>query len=247
MKIPVVNVPLTYDAAPEIGRLRMLLGGGADSLALAHFYYLRLWVAWGQAQTEWRPLENRYTDQYEWTKEPLTFSVEEFLYWKGAPGALMDLLLKSGVISVQSRGDVFGLTVAGFWTHNAHLDPGYKTIQAKGGYAAARANMERRDKVVAGQQAQLLLEPVPGMSEQRKAAAVQVVIRIYRCCGMPTPTSKQYTAEVLLAADAINVKLPATAMTTMEAYYYRERENPALGRDPVALLNGFEELYEKIK
>lgn len=256
MKVPLLHVPLTYDAAPELARLRMLLSRcGEFAEGMAHFYWLRLWRCWAEGQTEWRPLAQSYRGEHDWTREPLTIVIEDGCRWKGNPGELVKLLLEAQLLQVVLRGELAGLSVAGFWSHNEHVDPAFKSIQAKGGMATKKVRDAKLVQDQATQQAQLIQAVIPevslagkGASEEEQKAAIAIVMRIYRACGQPVPGTKQYSeGGILERALKIHREMPFKAVDVVETHYLRNRDDASLLRDPLRVIETFAEIYARIQ
>lgn len=257
MITPLLHLPLDFDRREDVRRFRRACGGEPMSLLWA----VRLWVDWGTAGVEWRPITAAATTdpkQIAWSSEELTYIIEEFCEFtppdpSAPPGGLIAAALASGVMRLESRGERYGLVLNDFWRFNSHLSPQHRTIQqlgaaakhAKRHLAEADASAEQQLRLLQAQ-GQLVFEHKDATPEETKRA-LAVVMRLDRACGLPTRPSAAYVEEKTLMAAALRVVRGYTAeeINRVCEFIMENRGNPRLVKLPDRILEKFGELLGK--
>lgn len=243
--------------------------------SLAVLYTFRLWCDYGRAGTDWRPLglpmdaDWRMTD---FKRFPLAGVLENYCGWKGEAGVLIHILIAAGVLVVEQRGGashhspitdhrspsdrLHGLTLTGFARFNEHLLPGYRSQWQKGGHATA-ARKHRDQLVIAAAQQQKMFEQErvtlfdekAPPSKDESQAAILLVMQLDTACGRSLRTTREYTADKTLMAEALRRARTYTRPEIDLALRYldSERLNPAVPKDSTIILRDFEAILEQAK
>ena len=219
-----------------------------DQAKRAALFFVRIWTDWARAGVEWRPLESSWPEkEVDWTREPLTHIIESYCGWDGPLGEMMRRCVMAGVLELKRHGELLGVVARDFWRYNEHLSPGYRTMQSRGGRAKAAAAADRQLEVAAGQQVRMLPldftakagDVKPTEEEQRRA--VGLIMRVDRACGHVMRATSEYSQEMVGCAIAVIRQHDAAAVTAVERYLHRHRENPAVVKVTEQIIGRFDE------
>lgn len=214
--------------------------------ALRTLYVVRLWMDYGKNQTEWRPLKNPVREgvQIDWAAEDICHIIEEFCEWKGKTGELIAMFLESGILALAAHGDLNGLLLKDFSKYNPHLLPGYRSIQSQGGRALKAKRHASENATLAEQQHRLLqgtmkLEPDLAASQEEEKKAILLVLRMFRACQLPVPSSEAYTKPLVTQAVNIIRKHDNNDITLVEIYLRDHIEDPGVVKIPERIIHNF--------
>jgi len=211
----------------------------------------RIWMDWFLSQGEFRPLKTRCMDVrgHDWADEDVCFVLTEAA---NVPDAriLMQSGLDSGFFLLST--DKTALSLAHFWRFNPHCSPHFKTIQQKGGAAAAVARAVNEMKAGAAER-RVVLESqgalsfgVGDVTAAEKDKCILLIDRFDRALGRNLRSNAEYLQGSLLA-DAIRVVRQASedAITAVEAYLLKNRRRPEIPDSTERALIKFSELLLK--
>lgn len=89
--------------------------------------------------------------------DPAIFVMEEACTWpKGEAGLMVNEMIFAGILEMKERDGFGSLKLKGFAEANAHLMPGYETIQTKGARKAGEKREREAMMRMAGQERQIL-------------------------------------------------------------------------------------------
>lgn len=189
-----------------------------------------LWLEWANERKEWRPIKAAARERIDWTVEDLTFLLTSFVRWEGDPAEFMEAAVASGMLRIEERDDRLGLVLNDFAATNPELVPSHQSAAAKGGAARAvkhhkseahRISRQMR-RIREARQQQLIL--TDGVTAQQHEAAVALILRIDRACGMEA--RKEFDD------DLVELAVPAAANTAPETidavltWLIGQRQNP---------------------
>lgn len=191
-----------------------------------------LWLEWANERKEWRPIKATDRERIEWSVEDITFLLTSFVRWEGAPTEFMTAAVASGMLRVEERDSRLGLVLNDFAATNPELVPTYQSAAAKGGAARAVKNHKSEAHRISRQmrrirearQQELIL--TDGVTAQQHEAAIALILRIDRACGMEA--RKEFDD------DLVDLAVPAAANTKAEtidavlAWLIGQRQNPEI-------------------
>lgn len=255
MAVQVLHLPLDFEMRDDVRRLVIRLKETAGEFAkpLAATYFVRLWADWGRSGVEWRSLDLPFQGvEHPWEKEAIAHMIEEFCDWRGRTGELLKIFMETGLVQTFQRGDLYGLLLNSFWEFNAHLAPGFKTVQQKGGLAKAEKTRQYEAEKMAAQQ-QLVLEKQGALkldealkvSPEEEKRAIAFIMSMDRACGVRVRNSIQYSAPLLQLAVAIIRAYPREKIMLVERYLYKNERNPEVVKIPDLVIQKFDEVYRK--
>lgn len=202
-----LHIPVDYELTDGVRLLAAVFG--AEKAAL---YVLRLWIDCARQAKAWRPLAGLAADKppgrVMWEAEALSGLIESACGFEGSRGELMTEFLAAGVIALEYKEDRVGITVPDFIELNAHLLPGFLTLQAKGGRAKAAKQKIADVTAAAGKTRQLLDlkevllfdESVPTKDQED---ALALVMGIDSACGRQLRNASQYQGQQALMQEAL--------------------------------------------
>lgn len=250
-----LHLPIDWERKVPVRKLGIRINQSWPSAAagMAPLYFIRMWTEWASNAEEWRPL-NRHVAEvsgHDWKHEDLTYIIEEFCGWQPAPamppGGLLVCAIEAGIYEVQARGDISGLVLAGWCEINAHLMPGYESMQTKGGKATRQATQRKLAARMAEQQRQifeaqgtLLLTKQTESADEQKAA-LALVIQVDRHCGQVVRSTHQYSEAVLRDAVGIIRRHPGSMIDMVLTYLHENRTNPEVVKIPDRVLEKFDD------
>lgn len=246
-----LNLPIDLEFSDPVRRLAAFLGTD-KALAVA----VRLWSDWGRCGAQWRIL----AQGVELKADPLARILESYCRWEGEPGELITHCLNSGLLSIEERGSLNGLVLAGFWALNQHLSPGYKTIQQRGGKARALKLKFQEVGNLAVQQAKIfdlqgkafgadslgLVSSDPATKEEIQKAT-DLIMRLDLACDRARRRTEEYTSKLM--ADALVVVRGFTFedVDCVCRHLLAHAEDPSLVRETGLILLSFADLLRKSK
>lgn len=250
--IPLLHLPLDFERREDVRRFRRLLGNPDPDMALN--VAVLLWLDWGRAGVEFRPLKfaPKPTGTYPWKDDDLTFVIEDFCGATSDPGFLITKAIEATLLRTEQRGVGWGLVLNDFWRYNSHLSPTHKTIQQRGNIAKNARREAKELASAAEKQSQLLqdqtifaMDIVANPEETKNSIAL--VMRLDRACGKPLRATSEYLAQKALMTDALKVvrKYSNDDINRVTEYVIANRENPRLVKLTERLLEKFGELLGK--
>lgn len=254
MQPPCLHLPLDFEMRADLRMLAMKFKALSLPKVWAVATFARVWSDWGREGVEWRPIDGPFAgDGHDWSKETLTFIIEEMCGWAetGQPaGELMKACLSAGVMVMVRRGDLWGVMLNEFWRSNAHLDPNFISIQKRGGLVKAAKFQQKQVDEMAGQQTKILqgqlelpVEVAASADEQKRA--IGLVMRMDRACGLPVRASSQYTADLVVAAVKVIRRYGSQQVSLVETYLQKNRDNPEVVKVPDRIVVDFDAYYKK--
>lgn len=249
-----LQLPIDFELSDSVRRLA--IKHGADS-ALAICF--RLWCDWGRCGKEWRALSLPIADGapgIDWKNEPLARIIEQYCQWKGEEGALMADLLTCGLIESHRQGSIDGLILVGFWSFNEHLSPNHKTMQQRGGAIKAKNQKLRDMDRLAQQQVRLFevhkqgeLSLVSGdkATDEEMEAATRLIMKLDVACDLPQRRTEDYTSAMIASAISVVRLHTPDEIDLIIRFLIKNSDNPALVRDPAAILSAFGDQLRKAK
>jgi hypothetical protein len=263
-----VSIPLNFERRPEVRMLARRLGNGEGNDPHPHFMSgasqcvalaLGIWMEFAIAGTRWRPLTMPMVDghagaasEHPWDREEVTFLIEGAAGWDGKPGALIQSALDAGILAVEYHGDVAGLTICGvfgFGDLNAHLLPGYESMQQKGA-KASQESRRRKDDVAGAKQQRRILEAreerLPIFESQAATtaevdAALALISGVDRACGHAARLAGEFTQTLVEAAVEVTRDFQPREIEEAMNCLIRGRDNPAIVKRTDFVLTHFAE------
>jgi hypothetical protein len=252
-----LHLPLDFESSGPMRLFaRKLAADGESQRVLASLYALRIWIDWGMARVEWRPLKFPVVEDpstHSWDRENLSFVIEEAARWTGKSGALLSAAVESGLIEVIHCPDQsFALSLAGFWALNEHLSPSFKTIQQIGNAAmqakkalqdSERLATERRK--IFESQGILPFDEAAAPTPTEQEACYALFMRIYRVCDLPLPDAAAFTSTAMHdTLKAIRNWTP-TRIAAAEAEILSRRTDVDFVKNPARIIENFAEWVKR--
>ena len=253
---PHLHLPIDFELRDDVRTLvsRFRADGLEQSAAAmrACVFSFRAWSDWARTGSDWRPL-SRGDGVVDWSRENLAALIEEFCGWDGERGKLVEQFLQVGMLALEHRGDLLGLRLLDFYSYNEHLDPGFRSVQSKGGHAKAEKARLRQAEQMAEQQVRLFEnqgalpfgQDQVAPEEQKKA--ISLIIRIDMACGRSVRSTAEYTEDRNLVRDALMMVRRYTPheIQAVCTYLTKHRNNPAVEKDASRIVAGFSDLVGK--
>lgn len=261
-----VHIPLNFERRQDVRLLVRDLGhfaapdGREDRNAAtstlgycsgALYTALAIWMEFGGVGQDWRPLRHPLMGEpaaHPWHDEEITYLLESAVGWHRARGLLVPEALRAGILRIEKRGDVAGIVLNDFARYNAHLLPGYVSMQQKGAAASADSRRRKEDVEAGRQQGRILAaqESLPifeGQSATREEidGAITLIMQIDRARGAPARLSQHFTESLIEAGVEVKRKFPDEEIAAALDYLIANRETPAVIKRADFVLSHFAE------
>ena len=166
--------------------------------------------------------------------------------------ALIEAALDAGVLAVEYHGDVAGLAICGvfgFADLNAHLLPGYESMQQKGAKASQESRRRKDDFEGAKQQRRILEareERLPIFESQAATtaevdAALGLISGVDRACGHAARLAGEFTQTLVEAAVEVTRGFQPREIEEAMNCLIKGRDNPAIVKRTDFVLTHFTE------
>jgi len=167
--------------------------------------------------------------------------------------ALIEAALDAGVLAVEYHGDVAGLAICGvfgFADLNAHLLPGYESMQQKGAKASQESRRRKVDDVAGAKQQRRILEAreerLPIFESQAATtaevnAALALISGVDRACGHTARLAGEFTQPLVEAAVEVARGFQASEIEEAMNCLIKGRDNPAIVKRTDFVLTHFAE------
>jgi hypothetical protein len=247
-----LHIPLDFDRRETLRLLARKFSLTVDTPTAterALVYGLRIWMEWGASGKQLRPLTQKYQGDpttHPWSRENITFVLEDAARWAGNSGDLISELLAVGFLIVADHGDgKASLTLEGFWALNEHLSPDYKTLQQRGGLARTKTRELEKLSALATERRKIFDtqgflpfgSEKPTESEQE--ASYALFMRLHRECGLELPKAEDFTEDNMSKALAVIRRFTPPEMATVEQWIVDHVGDVDFVKSPTRILETF--------
>jgi hypothetical protein len=251
-----LHLPVDFERLESVRLLgRKLAAIDATHGELAPLYALRVWVDWAIGGKTYRPLQNKPAGaarDHDWTRENITFVLEDAAKWRGETGALVVAMLDAGfiraIVSPEGEHEIVVLSLEGFWRWNEHLSPNYKSIQRRGAEAANLRKMLDKIGDMARERRQVfdsqgvLPFGAGAPTDEEQEACYALFMRLHRECGLDLPNASDFTEAAMSDALRVVREFTPEEIAKVEQYVIDHAADVDFVKKPARLLENFQNL-----